>query len=196
MNTEFKQLKSQLQKLIFIDENSLALSYDFLNYKTIPKGEYLVQEGQHYSKLTFVSKGIFRHFVRKDGNEITTGFSLENSFIIIPGSLMNKVLSDTNIRALENSIVLTISNSDLLRLAETNFNWQMIILNLLDKEHYKLHERLYSMNFDTAATRYKKTIKECPDLLKRVSILHLSSYVGVSRETLSRIRSKLDNFHF
>jgi CRP-like cAMP-binding protein len=191
MDNEIKNFKDYLSRLITIDDTSFDMAREYFQIEKIAKGEYLVKEGQICNKIAYINEGIFRIYYFKDGTEINTCFCIENSITSSFNSFINQIPSNETIQALENSVVVTISSMNLAKLYRENAIWQTVSRLLTEKECLRLSDRAGSLSFETALEKYKNLLKYQPDIIQRVSIQHIASYLGVSRETLSRIRSQI-----
>jgi CRP-like cAMP-binding protein len=184
--------KKYLTNLIPMDDDVFNLSLNYLKIKKLKKNEYFVKEGFICNEIGFVNEGLFRIFYLKDGIEINTCFCKENSITSSFESFVKQIPSVENIQALEDSEILTLSYVNLLKLYELNPKWQMLSRLMTERECLRLTDRLTSMSFETAKERYTNLIKTQPFIVKRVSIQYIASYLGISRETLSRIRSHIE----
>ncbi|MFZ4548448.1 MAG: Crp/Fnr family transcriptional regulator [Bacteroidales bacterium] len=191
MLDEIKSFKNYLKQVSAIDEVSFEEALKYLQVENIAKGEYLSQEGSVCSKIAFIYKGLFRIFNLKDGNEINTCFCKENSITSSFGSFIKQVPATESIQAIEYSVVVTLTSGSLEKLQDEFAIWRTIRLLLTEKECFRLSERADSLSFDSALEKYKNLLRYQPEIIQRVSIQHIASYIGVSRETLSRIRSQI-----
>lgn len=153
-----------------------------------PKGAYLLQESQICNHIFFVENGYLRVFVSKDGTEINTGFVFENNFATNLRSLRSGSPSESFIQAGEAVTVFRFDKNKLKALYEGSpetetFGRTLLEQLLIEQEEHANMFRIYS-----PAERYKQLLTQNPELLKRVSLSQIASYLGVTRETLSRIR--------
>jgi CRP-like cAMP-binding protein len=154
----------------------------------VKKKKNILSEGQVCKGIYFVESGYLRMFAHKDGLEINTGFVFENDFATNLKSLRLAAPSDTTIQAGEDSILYVFEKGTLLGLynesPEIGSFGRMLLEQLLmaQEEHANLFKIF------TPAERYKYLQTNHPQLLQRVSLSQIASYLGVARETLSRIR--------
>ena len=134
---------------------------------------------------------MIRSYYLKDGIEINTSFFKEDNIACSFNSLVKRVPSEEFLQALEDTYVILLSYENLNKLYKTYDQWQAISRILTEKECIYLTNRVTFLSFESAKIKYIKLLSEDPDLIKRVSVQHLASYIGVSRETLSRIRSSI-----
>ena len=190
MTDEIENFKKYLAQLTPIENESFDIASEYFKIERICKSEFFIKEGQICSKIAFISEGLFRIYYLKDGIEINTCFCKENSITSSFNSFVNHIPSNENIQALENSVVVTLSSENLAKLYSDSQIWQTIGRLLTEKECLRLSDRASSLSFESALEKYKNLLKYQPGIIQRVSIQHIASYIGVSRETLSRIRSK------
>jgi CRP-like cAMP-binding protein len=190
MENELQRFKSYLMQVISMDDESFEIAREYLNVEKISKGDFLIQEGKICNKIAFIVEGLFRIYTLKDGTEVNTCFCLENSITTSFNSFVNQVPSVESIQALENSVLITLSYRNLTKLQHVSVMWQMIRQLITEKECIRLSDRASSLSFESAIVKYENLLKLQPEIVRRVSIQHIASYIGVSRETLSRIRSK------
>lgn len=189
MQSAINSFYDYLFSLTSISRIDFDLCAPYLEHMNIEKGELFVREGARCSKIAFVYKGIFKVFYTKDGHEVNTCFCAEKSISSSFESFINGTLSKESIQAIEESVVLCLSREALDDLYEKSIAWQRIGRMLTEKECLRLAYRNNSLSFETALQKYSKLLEDQPDLIRRVPIQDLASYIGVSRETLSRIRA-------
>lgn len=142
------------------------------------------------SKIYFVEKGIARTFYYKDGKDVTFWIALEGDFIGSMSSFFMREPSIKMIETLEDCVLwefeyqklekLFSSNSELEKLGRLFSNYG---LSLMEKRFDNLH-------FNTAKERYQILVKQDSEIIQRISLGIIASYLGVTQETLSRIRSQ------
>jgi CRP-like cAMP-binding protein len=157
----------------------------------VRKGDYLLQEGQRCQHIWFIETGACRAFQHHHEKEINTGFYFENTFLTNLNSLRNNTPADYNIQTIEAGILWKWHKDDLFSLYQqspeiTAFGRQWLEHLFIEQE--KHHHWLKRNNPEE---RYQSILTTQPELLQRVSLTQLSSYLGISRETLSRIRRRL-----
>lgn len=184
--------KKYLISLTQMNEETFDLSLEYLKVHSIRKNEFFVREGHVCNHIAFINKGLFRIFYLKDDVEVNTCFCFENSITSSFDSFINRTASRENIQASEDSELLILSYADLQKLFSLSPDWQKVGRLLTERECLRLTNRLTSLSFETAREKYMSLLKSHPEIIQRVSIQHIASYLGVSRETLSRIRSQVE----
>ena len=191
MISEIDNFRKYLNQVTIMDDLSFNIAKPYLQVERISKGDYLVTEGQKCNKIVYINEGLFRIFYLKDGVEINTCFCKEHSITSSFKSFINQIPSSEYIQALENSVVVSLSAENLSKLQQQSPTWQSIRQLLTEKECLRLYDRATSLSFESALEKYKNLLNYNPEIIQRVSIQHIASYIGVSRETLSRIRSQI-----
>ena len=138
----------------------------------------------------FVEKGYLRTFITESGNEINTDFTFESNFTTNLKSLRSSTPSETTIQAGESTIIYEFDAVKLLDLYKLSpeiesFGRKLLEQLLISKEEHSNWFKIYS-----PAERYQYLVSNKPEMLQRVSLSQLASYIGISRETLSRIRKR------
>lgn len=164
--------------------------------KRLRKRQYLLQEGNvcHYN--CFVAKGCLRLYrVGEDGVEHILRFAVENWWISDQESYNNGIPSKNNIDALEDSELLLIEKNDFNHIVHNFPNFRTFKDALKARSFDVSQNRIMSNISDTAEEKYKNFIKSYPDISNRVPLHMIASFLGVSRETLSRIRNQFTKTH-
>lgn len=164
--------------------------------KKLRKRQYLLQEGDvcHYN--CFVAKGCLRLYrVGEDGVEHILRFAVENWWISDQESYNNGISSKNNIDALEDSELLLIEKKDFNRIVSDFPNFRTFRDSLKARSYDVSQNRIMSHISDTAEEKYTNFIKFYPGVFNRVPLHMIASFLGVSRETLSRIRNQFAKAH-
>lgn len=183
-------LITNLQNITPLSEPLCNKLEEIIQTKTFSKKELVVKEGDVSNCIFFIEKGFARSFYTKDGKDITAWFMAENDVIISVASFFTRIKSYENIEALEETTVHYIHYQELEELYR-NFSEFNTTGRLLATHYYILsEERLYNMRKQTAEERYYFMLDKYPQLILRAQVSHIASYLGLTIETLSRIRSK------
>lgn len=159
--------------------------------RRLRKRQYLLQEGNVCHFNCFVAKGCLRNYrVSEDGNEHILRFAVENWWMSDQESYNNGTRSKNHIDALEDSEVLLIEKQDFNNLLNNIPNFKDFIFDLKARSFDASQNRIMSNISDTAEEKYSNFIEMYPDIFNRVPLRMIASYLGVSRETLSRIRNQ------
>ena len=157
--------------------------------ENIPKNTMLIEQGQISKKLYFIEKGMGRsYYLKEDGKEVTQWFFGVGKFMTSVDSFFQQSESLYYLETLEDSIIHSISNEkiDLLfsKYHKMEKLGRLVSIEMLTKVVNKLN----AIQFQTARERYDYMLAEFPDISYRVPLGHIASYLGMTQETLSRIR--------
>jgi CRP-like cAMP-binding protein len=156
----------------------------------LPKNDYLLTEGQVCRHLYFLEKGALRGFYNADGKEITHWFGFENDFVTSFHSFITREPAVENIQLTESCILWSISKETLTGLFNQYHEIERLVRIINENYYIRLEERYVNAQFKTAAERYENLLQQTPHILERVPLGQVASYLGISQETLSRIRSR------
>jgi CRP-like cAMP-binding protein len=156
----------------------------------ISKNEYLVTEGKVCRHLYFLEHGALRGFYNLEGKEITHWFAFEDDFVTSFHSFITQQAAVENIQLLEGSVLWSISKDSLTDLLNKYHDIERLVRIAYEKYYIRLEERFVNAQFKTATERYQNLLMQSPHILERVSLGYIASYLGISQETLSRIRSR------
>jgi CRP-like cAMP-binding protein len=157
----------------------------------LSKNEYLLTQGNICRHLYFLEKGALRGFYNLDGKEITHWFGFENDFVTSFHSFITRKPAVENIQLLESSIVWAISKEQLAKLFNEYHEIERLVRIAYEKYYIRLEERYVNAQFKTAKELYENLLQQSPHILERVPLGYIASYLGMSQETLSRIRSRV-----
>ncbi|MBX3257694.1 MAG: Crp/Fnr family transcriptional regulator [Chitinophagaceae bacterium] len=159
-----------------------------LQVKSIAKKEILLKKGAISNKICFIEKGMFRCFYESHEKEICSWFMKENDVIISVESFFTQKPSYESIQAIEDSIIHYISHEDLQFLYKNHLEFN-VIGRIITEKYYTLSEqRLYSLRSQRAAERFEYLRTYHAEIIKRVPSTYIASYLGITLETLSRIK--------
>lgn len=160
-----------------------------MQLKTAPKGTVLIREGDAAEIMHFVVQGGLRAYYLKDGKDITDWFSFEGEYLTSMNSFFEGQPSVYYIETTEATTYATIGKDEVYRLAEKYHCWETLFRKATTHVLLQFQERIVSLQFETAQQRYENLLKVRPNILQRVSLTHIASYLGITLETLSRIRN-------
>ncbi|CAN5395780.1 Crp/Fnr family transcriptional regulator [soil metagenome] len=158
--------------------------------KALSRKEYLLKKGRISSEVCFIEKGLLRCFYLKEDKEVCSWFMMEGDVIVSVESFFKQQVSHETIQALEDCILHSFNYDDLQKTYDTypELNYHA---RLLTEKYYTLSEqRLYSLRMQRAHGRYEYLINNFPEIIQRVPSKYIASYLSITEETLSRIRSR------
>lgn len=179
-----------LQAYFDLKENDLSKISSYFKSETIDKGEFFLRAGNQCKKLSFINDGIFRIYNTMDGKEITQWISTPGYFITEISSFMFETPSRFDIQALKNATIFSISKENYNLLNHEIENWNSIEKAFMSKCFAMLEDRVFSHLFMTAEERFQMFFQQNKALFNEIPQQYIASMLGMSAETLSRIRKK------
>lgn len=158
---------------------------------SFPKHQMIIRADKIEKNIYFIKKGIARTFSTIDDNEITFSFGKEGDTIASLKSYIVNQQGYENIELLEDCQLYELNTKSLQTLFSENIeiaNWGRKFAEI---ELIKAEERLISRQFGTATERYTELLKNYPDLIQRVQLGYIASYLGITQVSLSRIRTNI-----
>ncbi len=189
--TGTKNFKTFISQFPHYSDDAYQLVDPYLKNNEVKKGEHILRQGRICRNIHFVISGMFKVYYLRDGVEITTCFCKENRFAASYQSLISNQPSELGIQAVENSETVSIQYGDLKKLYSQHLFWQQIGRMVTEQEYIITECYTRLINDKSAKQRYMEILDNEPDLLQRVSLADLASYLQVAPETISRIRKKL-----
>ncbi|MEO0473755.1 MAG: Crp/Fnr family transcriptional regulator [Bacteroidota bacterium] len=153
------------------------------------KGEFLLKQGQICRHLYFLIEGMSRSYFVKDGNEITTWFGFQDEFITSYISFFSNVPSYESIDMMSDGVLYQIAYEQLMDKRNQSVELEKVVNYFSIQYTIQLENRLLMLQTQSAAEKYRLIMQQEPHLIQHIPSKHLASYLGISRETLSRIRS-------
>lgn len=170
------------------DEKNALLSLDL--FHSLKKGTILLKEGQRSKESYFVLKGCIRVYYIIDGEEKTTSFYTELE-ALTPHCVINKAPSDYFINCVEDSILL-ISNADTSEQVNAKFPKFETMCRILSEELMAKQQIDFDeFKISSPEKRYLSLVEKRPDLIQRVPQHQLASYLGITPQSLSRMRARM-----
>ena len=190
MNPAPAKLKHILTSIGGITAADETLLLDKLQPATLAKGEYFVQQGQVCSKVGFLLKGIIRAYHIANDKEYTSYFNFgeRNQFVTSFSSFITRKPSAESLHALDDCELLVISHADLHSLYEQSPALQKLGRIMAEANYVLAMQRIYSLQHQSAQERYAELLHIYPNLINQVPHHYVASYLGVTPESLSRIR--------
>lgn len=180
-----------LKQSSFLTEEDCALFQPFLHIKKLSAKDLLLEQGQVCRELGFVIRGAFRTYYLSDGKEINTHFVFEHEFVVDYDSFIQEKPSRYYIQALEDAEIVTFNLEALQRAYEQSHNWERFGRIMAEQSYRITTERVESFLFYNGEQRYLNLVQTRPEVLNRIPLYHIASYLGLERESLSRLRKKI-----
>jgi len=173
-----------------LGKNAMKSLGSVLKKVELVKGELLTTEGKVCQHVYFLEKGCLRGYYNLDGKEVTYWFAFENYIVTSFFSFITCKPGVENIQVLEDCTLWAISYEDLQKLYDKYSDMERLGRIMYERYYVMLEERFVSNHFKEARERYEYLMENAPHILQRVPLGHVASYLGITQETLSRIRNK------
>ncbi|MBO9151527.1 Crp/Fnr family transcriptional regulator [Chitinophaga sp. GCM10012297] len=188
----FNFFESYIRAYGLFSDDEIAIIKSLAIPKHLKKKQYLLRQGSVCRYHTFVCSGCLRSYrIDDEGCEHIIGLSPANYWVSDPVSLLGGSPSNDFIDALEDSTVIQLSTNSFKTLMENIPGFNEVNNKIIKDDYNVARDRIYMMLSLQAEERYRQFIRSFPNLHDRIPMYVIASYLGVSRETLTRIRSKM-----
>lgn len=171
---------------------SVECQQDFIDNSaitTFKRGELVVREGQYSKKAYLIIEGCARAYYLKGNKDISDWFTFENQFMASIVSFFGDEPSPHYVEFVEDSTVLAFSKDSVDALSKKHHDFERLISKIVTETMLGLCERLHTIQFAKAEERYRRLFAIYPEITNRISLTHIASYLGITLETLSRMRN-------
>lgn len=186
-----KNLIDKINNYINLTDDEKLLVQSLFSAKSVKKGETILAEGNVCKYIFFVSKGLLRHYISNEGKELTIHFNEEDTFACDYNSFIIKKPSDKTIQALEETELYIISFDNLQKFYESIRYGDRFGRLLLEEIFVNAIRHIISVHKDTAEQRYLNFMHSFKHLQQRIPQFYIASFIGVTPQSLSRIRRRL-----
>lgn len=190
-NPVFMKLIQELNKHIKVDAEIERFLNEECEIKVFHKGEILSKQNQYNHTVFFVDEGLLRMFYYENGKDITTNFYSEGKITANIDTLFKNQPTRNNIETLEKSVITTCNFNKLEELCSVSLTAANFSRYILGNLMIEMSRRISSLQFMTAKEKYIQLLEENPNIILRAPLGMIASYLGISQETLSRIRSDI-----
>ena len=153
------------------------------------KGEMILEEGEICRGISYIEKGLVRQFYNKNGKEVTEHLGVDHTIFLCIESLFKEEPTRLQVEALESTLVYILPKAKLEAAAIRNVNIQMLYRKILEESLILSQIHADLMRFETAPNKYKRMCELSPQVVLRAPLTYIASYLQMTPETLSRIRS-------
>ncbi len=185
------QIADYIRSRVDFPEEELKDIMSYFRKETIAKNTVMLNEGSICQKLYFLEKGVGRsYYLNKNGKYVTQWFFGEGNFMTSLESFFQESPSLSFMETLEDSVVYSITKENIDYLFEKYHKMEKFGRIISIDMTTKISNKLNAIQFQTASDRYNYMLKEFPNISMRVPLGDIASYLGITQETLSRIRKK------
>jgi CRP-like cAMP-binding protein len=185
---DVQELLSQIETIHPISPASAQTLSSICKELNFSKGKNIQEIGHTCKTIYFVKKGVVRIYYFKEAIDITESFEFENAFVARAESLFTGKPSRKAIQAIEDTTLIAIDSNKLFKLFDSHPDLERLFRKIIETSYMNTVNRIESLQFNTAEERYKILLKAAPDVLKRIPLKYVASYLGITQVSLSRIR--------
>ena len=153
------------------------------------KGDMILSEGEQCMSIMYIEKGLVRQFYFKNGKEVTEHMANEGNIVMCIESLFKEEPTYLQVEALEPTVIYHLPKKRLEEVALHNVNIQILYRKILEESLIQSQIHADLVRFETAENRYRRMLKLSPQVALRAPLLYIASYMQMTPETLSRVRS-------
>ena len=185
------KILQEVEKHIKVDAEIERFFYEECETRTIEKGKLLSEQNHYNRNIYFVEEGMLRMFYYENGKDITTNFYSEGKITANIDTLFKNQPTRNNIETLEKSVITTCNFNKLEELCSVSLTAANFSRYILGNLMIEMSRRIFSLQYMTAKEKYIQLLEENPNIILRAPLGMIATYLGISQETLSRIRSDI-----
>jgi len=185
------ELEQYLHSYMGIPDADMKTLVSYFREETLEKGDFFLKEGRICEKLSFHRSGLLRVYASHDGKEVTQWISFKGNFITDLSGIVCDTPSRFNIRALSRCELYTIDKTAYNNLSLVIDKWPLLERRLLTRCFGFVEARIFTLLSMSAEQRYKFLFTQNEELFVQVPLKYLASMMGITPESLSRIRKKM-----
>lgn len=155
------------------------------------KGQMILNEGEVCKHIYYIEKGLVRQFYLKKGREVTEHMAVEGNIVMCIESLFKEEPTSLQVEALEPVLIYALPKARLEEVALHNVNIQILYRKILEESLILSQIHADLLRFETAQDRYRKMCKLATQVTLRAPLVYIASYLQMTPETLSRVRSNI-----
>lgn len=186
----FDNLKKYCRETVPLTSSELALIDNYFEVISIKKRDFLLENGKVCNFIAFISTGSIRHFHVKNGVERTCDISFENSWVTDFQSFTNNSPGIMNLQALEDTTAYLIHKEKLSALYQACGQYETFGRLMAERVAQRATEIAMSLSSEKPEQRYLNLISYQPSIFQRVQQKYIANLLGISPESLSRIRNR------
>lgn len=185
------ELKKHIEQIVPLTDEEFDDIVSHFKPKQLKKHQYLIQADEEVKKIYFVISGLLKAtYIDLNGKEYIIQFAMENWWISDFQAFYNNVKSITNVSCLENVELLALSKEDLDKICSENHKMEHFFRVKNSSGYVALQQRILSLLTTNPRERFEQFSNQYPQLGQRLSKTIIAAYLGISRETLSRLSAK------
>ncbi|SHM32548.1 cAMP-binding domain of CRP or a regulatory subunit of cAMP-dependent protein kinases [Cyclobacterium lianum] len=175
-----------------VGNEARAALQEIIRERTYSKNEIIQEIGSRCRTVYMVKSGAARIFYYKEGNDITEHFAFENEVIVRAESLFTGKPTAKGIQAIDDTVMVVIDSVKLFQLYDEYHDLERLFRLIFEREYVNTLKRIENFQFKSARERYLELV-DSPNLIQKVPLKYIASYLGITQVSLSRIRSSLQD---
>lgn len=187
----FLEVRKYISQFVTLSEEAWNAVLPLVKTRYLKKNDYFVREGEVAKYISFTQEGYLRVFYNHDGNEITRDISPLHSFVTALPSFVSQKPSFEIIQAITDCKLFVIYKDDLENLYDHYNSWQKVGRRVMEEMFVDTQNRIYAFITQSAEARYKEMMKTFPDIFLHVPLQYIASYLGITSQSLSRLRKSI-----
>ena len=184
-------LQKYIQGIVEFTDSELELIMSHFEPMSLPAGEYFVDEGLICNQIGFITKGYLRSFYEINDGEVTTMINTKHNIVTAHTSFTLQRASMQYIQSITDAELLVMSHDSMQELYDKSPKWDRLGRLITERVYGYVEGRVVDYLSLSPEERYRKLIQENAKLIKNVPLRYIASMLGITPETLSRIRNKV-----
>lgn len=186
-----QRLREHIQEIVALSDDEFEFIQAHFSQTELEKEQYIFRAGEKVDRLYFVLSGLLKlDYTDSNGKDHIMSFALEDWWVSDNVAFLTRKQASLSLQALEDTSLLALSFDDFQKLLANSIQMQGFFLTKANFGYIGAQNRILSLLSTSAKERYLQLLKQYPALSNRVSKTLLASYLGISRETLSRLSSQ------
>jgi len=187
----FEQLKEYCKNSVSFSDKELDLVDAYFEEVQLKKKELFLKDNTVCDSIAFIASGSIRHFYVKNGDEKTCDMSFSNGWVTDFQSFTHSIPCIMNLQAMESTTLFVIQKENLFKLYRECNKYETFGRLMAENVAQRATEIAMSLSSDKPEERFTKLLKKQPDILQLVSQKYVANFLGISAESLSRIRKRI-----
>ncbi|HAF31224.1 MAG TPA: hypothetical protein DCG75_19465 [Bacteroidales bacterium] len=181
-----------INQFVDFNQNDLIAMQERIETIHLNKNDIFIHEGEIADRIAFTNKGYLRVYYNHEGEEITRDITPLHSFATALPSFVSQTPSFEIISAITECELIVIKRNDLEFLYSTFPKWERLGRRIIEEMFVESQRRIYSFITETAEIRYKRLLKQYPDMIRDVPLKYIADFLGIKLQSLSRLRKSID----
>ncbi len=187
----YAEVRKFVSRFVRLSETEWNAVVPLIQTRTLKKNDFFVREGEVAKYISFTQEGYLRVYYNHEGTEITRDISPLHTFVTALPSFVSRKPSFEIIQAITDCTLFVIYRDDLEDLYNQHNNWQKVGRRVMEEMFVETQNRIYSFITKSAELRYKDMMDKFPDIFLHVPLQYIASYLGITSQSLSRLRKTI-----